>query len=117
MPHGGGPCPRSYRDTSGRRHDRRGDARDRGPGHKHLYVSSEILLRLVSAAHTSHPEWVIEITERRATNMVEAGQSSQYELATLWLENAALAFDAAGRCSKRCAWEAPPVTLASCNRA
>ncbi|OOG72892.1 hypothetical protein B0E45_07820 [Sinorhizobium sp. A49] len=63
----------------------------------HLYGSSEILLRLAGAAHASHLEWVIEITERMATDIVEAGRSGQYELAARWLEKAALAYDAAGR--------------------
>ena len=59
--------------------------------------SNPVLMRLAKAAHASHPEWVIEISERMAAGIMETGQSGLYELAAEWLESAALAYDAAGR--------------------
>jgi uncharacterized Zn finger protein len=55
------------------------------------------LMRLADVAHASHPDWVIDIAERMASSIMEAGQSGQYALAAQWLEKAALAYDAAGR--------------------
>ncbi|MBU4529379.1 MAG: hypothetical protein KUA37_11595 [Desulfomicrobium sp.] len=59
--------------------------------------SNPVLMRLAKAAHASHPEWVIEISERMAAGIMETGQSGLYELAAECLENAALAYDAADR--------------------
>ncbi|MFB9984853.1 SWIM zinc finger domain-containing protein [Mesorhizobium kowhaii] len=59
--------------------------------------ANDVLLRLVEAAHASHPDWVIDVAERIAANVMDAGQSGFYELAAQWLEKAALAHDAAGR--------------------
>mgnify|MGYP003674578617 CR=1 FL=1 len=59
--------------------------------------SNPVLMRLAKAAHASHPEWVIDISERMAAGIMETGQSGLYELAAEWLENAALAYDAADR--------------------
>lgn len=56
-----------------------------------------ILMRLAEAAHASHPDWVIDICERMAANVMDTGQAGFYELAAQWLEKAALAYDAAGR--------------------
>lgn len=58
---------------------------------------NNVLLRLAKAAHASHTDWVIDVCERMAANVMEAGQSGFYELATQWLAKAALAYDAAGR--------------------
>lgn len=66
-------------------------------GNMHLSASNNVLLRLAAAAHASHSKWVIEITERMATGIMDEGQSSHYELAARWLEKAALAYDADGR--------------------
>ena len=59
--------------------------------------SDTVLMRLADVAHASHPDWVIDIAERLAGSIMEAGQSGQYALAAQWLEKAALAYDAAGR--------------------
>ena len=61
------------------------------------HPSDTVLMRLAEAAHASHPDWVIDIAERMAAAIIEAGQSGFYELAAQWLEKAALAYDAAGR--------------------
>jgi uncharacterized Zn finger protein len=61
------------------------------------HPSDAVLMRLAEAAHASHPDWVIDIAERMASGIMEAGQSGFYELAARWLEKAALAYDAAGR--------------------
>ncbi|MBB5577577.1 MULTISPECIES: SWIM zinc finger family protein [Rhizobium] len=55
------------------------------------------LMRLADVARASHPDWVINIAERMANSIMEAGHSGRYELAAQWLEKAALAYDAAGR--------------------
>ncbi|MGO4568780.1 SWIM zinc finger domain-containing protein [Rhizobium sp. 2YAF20] len=59
--------------------------------------SDTVLLRLADIAHASHPGWVVDIAERMAGGIMEAGQSRHYELAAQWLEKAAFAYDAAGR--------------------
>ena len=56
-----------------------------------------IPMRLAKAAHASHPDWVIDVCERMAANVMDAGQAGFYELAAQWLEKAMLAYDAAGR--------------------
>jgi uncharacterized Zn finger protein len=56
-----------------------------------------VLMRLADAALASHPDWVIDVCERMAANVMDAGQAGFYELAAQWLEKAALAYDAAGR--------------------
>jgi len=58
---------------------------------------NNVLLRLAEAAHASHPDWVIDVCERMAATVMDAGQAGFYELAAQWLEKAALAYDAAGR--------------------
>lgn len=58
---------------------------------------NNVLSRLAVAAHASHPDWVIDVCERMAANIMDAGQADCYELAAQWLEKAALAYDAAGR--------------------
>lgn len=59
--------------------------------------SNTVLMRLAEAAHASHPDWVIDVCERMAVNVMDAGQAGFYELAAQWLEKAALAYDAGGR--------------------
>lgn len=59
--------------------------------------SDTVLMKLADVAHATHPDWVIEIAERMASSIMEAGQSGQYASAAQWLEKAALAYDAAGR--------------------
>lgn len=59
--------------------------------------SDTVLMRLAEVAQASHPGWVIDIAERMAGGIIEAGQSGHYALAAQWLEKAALAYDAAGR--------------------
>ncbi|GLS32055.1 Uncharacterized conserved protein, contains Zn finger domain [Mesorhizobium albiziae] len=61
------------------------------------HPSDAVLMRLAEAAHASHPDWVIDVCERMACGIMDAGQSGFYELAAQWLEKAALAYDAAGR--------------------
>ncbi len=58
---------------------------------------NKVLLRLADAAHASHPDWVVDVCERMAANVMDSGQAGFYELAAQWLEKAALAYDAAGR--------------------
>ncbi|ESX62671.1 MULTISPECIES: SWIM zinc finger family protein [unclassified Mesorhizobium] len=59
--------------------------------------SNTVLMRLAEAAHASHPDWVIDVCERMAVNVMDSGQAGFYELAAQWLEKAVLAYDAAGR--------------------
>lgn len=56
-----------------------------------------VLLRLAEAAHASHGDWVIDIAQRLAANIMDTGQAGLYELAARWLEVAALSYDASDR--------------------
>jgi uncharacterized Zn finger protein len=57
----------------------------------------EALMHLASAAHASHPEWVIRLAMHQANNIMDANRAGQYALAALWLEKAALAHEVLGR--------------------
>jgi uncharacterized Zn finger protein len=57
----------------------------------------ETLMRLASAAHASHPEWVIRLAMHHATSIMDANQAAHYALAAQWLEKAALAHEILGR--------------------
>jgi uncharacterized Zn finger protein len=59
--------------------------------------TNAVLMPLAEAAHASLPDWVIDIAECMASNIMEAGQSGSYEVAVQWLQTASLAYDAAGR--------------------
>ncbi|WP_046863644.1 SWIM zinc finger family protein [Microvirga massiliensis] len=60
-------------------------------------TSDDVLMRLMDAAHASHPDWVIRVAERKAARIMDAGSAGVYDLAAKWLERAAQAYDAAGR--------------------
>jgi hypothetical protein len=57
----------------------------------------ETLMRLASAAHASHPEWVIRLAMHQANSIMDANHASHYALAAQWLEKAALAHEVLGR--------------------
>ncbi len=57
----------------------------------------EALMHLASAAHASHPEWVIRLSMHQANSIMDANQASHYTLAAQWLEKAALAHEVLGR--------------------
>ena len=57
----------------------------------------ETLMRLPSAAHASHPEWVIRLAMHQANSIMDANHASHYALAAQWLEKAALAHEVLGR--------------------
>jgi uncharacterized Zn finger protein len=54
-------------------------------------------MHLASAAHASHPEWVIRLAIHHANSIMDANRAGQYALAALWLEKAALAHEVLGR--------------------
>jgi hypothetical protein len=56
----------------------------------------ETLMHLASAAHASHPEWVIRLAMHQASRIMDANQAGHYGLATQWLEKAALAHEVLG---------------------
>jgi uncharacterized Zn finger protein len=58
---------------------------------------TETLMRLALAAAPSHPDWVIQVTTRRADAIMSEGRSSHYAEAAHWLEAAAKAYSASGR--------------------
>ncbi|MFD0463369.1 hypothetical protein ACFQY9_17505 [Microvirga aerilata] len=60
-------------------------------------TSDPVLMRLMAAARTHHPDWVIRLATRNAGRIMEAGAADAYDLAAEWLKQAALAYDAAGR--------------------
>src|SRR5258708_10060483 len=53
----------------------------------------ETLMHLASAAHASHPEWVIRLAMHQASSIMDANQAGHYGLATQWLEKAAVAHE------------------------
>jgi uncharacterized Zn finger protein len=57
----------------------------------------ETLMRLASAAHASHPEWVIRLAIHQASSIMDGNQAGYYALAAQWLEKAALAYEVLGR--------------------
>jgi hypothetical protein len=57
----------------------------------------EILMRLADTAQASHSDWVIKLAMTHATQIMEANDAGNYELAARWLEKAALAHEAQGR--------------------
>jgi uncharacterized Zn finger protein len=64
----------------------------------------ETLMRLASAAPTSHPEWVIRLAMHHATSIMDANQANHYALAAKWLEKAAPAHEVLGREDDWQAW-------------
>jgi uncharacterized Zn finger protein len=74
------------------------DAAVRAVGDQFGYgAHDETLMRLASAAHASHPEWVIRLAMYQANSIMDANHASHYALAAQWLEKAALAHEALGR--------------------
>jgi uncharacterized Zn finger protein len=57
----------------------------------------ETLMRLASAAHASHPEWVIRLAMHQANSIMDANRANHYALAAQWLEKAALAHEVLDR--------------------
>ncbi len=57
----------------------------------------ETLMHLASAAHASHPEWVIRLAMHQANSIMDANRAGHYTLAAQWLEKAALAHEVMGR--------------------
>jgi len=53
--------------------------------------------RSASAAHASHPEWVIRLAVHQANSIMDANRAGHYSLAVQWLEKAALAHEVLGR--------------------
>jgi uncharacterized Zn finger protein len=57
----------------------------------------EALMHLASAAHASHPDWVIRLAMHQANSIMDANQASHYTRATQWLEKAAIGHEVLGR--------------------
>ena len=57
----------------------------------------ETLMQLASAAHASHPEWVVRLAMHQANSIMDANRAGHYTLAAQWLEKAALAHEVMGR--------------------
>ena len=57
----------------------------------------ETLMQLASAAHASHPEWVIRLAMHQANSIMDANRAGHYALAAHWLEKVALAHEVLGR--------------------
>ena len=54
-------------------------------------------MRLATAAHASHPDWVIPLAMGQAASIMDANRAGHYALAAQWLEKSALAYEASGR--------------------
>ena len=53
--------------------------------------------RVVDAAQTSHPDWVIQVCRRQAEQIMDAGKAEYYHAAANWLAKARTAYRAEGR--------------------
>jgi uncharacterized Zn finger protein len=59
-------------------------------------LTTKPIMQLASAAHASHPEWVIRLAMHQASIM-DANRVGHYTIAAQWLEKAALAYEVMGR--------------------
>ena len=74
------------------------DAAVRAVGNRFEHgAHDETLMRLASAAHASHPDWVIQLAMHHATSIMDANQAGHHALAAQWPEKAALAHEVLGR--------------------
>lgn len=60
-------------------------------GHR-FYTNSDLLRRLMSAAMTSHPDWVIGRSRKEAEEIMDAGRTNAYNSAAEWLRLTRQAF-------------------------
>jgi uncharacterized Zn finger protein len=60
-------------------------------------ADDETLMRLATAAHASHSEWVIRLAMHQANSIMDANRAGHYALAAKWLEKAALAHEVLSR--------------------
>ncbi len=58
---------------------------------------TETLMRLADAAASSHSDWVIRFSVAKGSRIMDDNRSGHYAEAALWLEKAALGYEAAGR--------------------
>ncbi|WP_088892918.1 SWIM zinc finger family protein [Leptolyngbya ohadii] len=64
---------------------------------------SELVHRVMEAAISTHPDWVIEAACQRADAIMDRGKADRYDEAVKWLKQAKAAYLAAGQ---KAAWEA-----------
>ena len=70
----------------------------RSAGKPSDYTSdTETLMRLAHTAHASHADWVISFAGAKAAAIMDNNRAQHYAEAAQWLEQVALACDAAGR--------------------
>lgn len=70
------------------------------------YYQSELVHRVMDAAMSERPDWVIENARRRAEEIMDAGKANAYHHAVEWLSKARAAYLAARRQSQWSAYRA-----------
>lgn len=61
------------------------------------YYRSELVHRVMQAAVSTHPDWVIETARARAEPIMDQGKADRYQAAVRWLAQAKAAYVQAGR--------------------
>jgi uncharacterized Zn finger protein len=64
------------------------------------YVGYDAVERVVDAAMSSHPDWVIRQCQKQAESIMDRGKSEHYHHAVRWLEKARQAYLTANRASQ-----------------
>ncbi|MDX2231014.1 MAG: SWIM zinc finger family protein [Leptolyngbyaceae cyanobacterium bins.349] len=61
------------------------------------YYRSELVLRVMQAAVSTHPDWVIETARKQAESIMDQGKADRYAAAVNWLKQAKAAYIQSGR--------------------
>jgi uncharacterized Zn finger protein len=61
------------------------------------YYGSDLVLRVMQAALSTHPDWVIETARQRAELIMDQGKADRYDNAVQWLKQAKAAYLASGQ--------------------
>ncbi len=61
------------------------------------YYRSELVHRVMQAAMSTHPDWVIEAARKRAEPVMEQGKADRYQEAVQWLRQAKAAYIQSGQ--------------------
>jgi uncharacterized Zn finger protein len=64
------------------------------------YYRSELVHRVMQAAVSTHPDWVIATARDRAAPIMDQGKADRYQEAVRWLQQAKAAYLQAGRQSE-----------------
>lgn len=65
-----------------------------------LYYRSEAVLRVMQAAVSTHPDWVIETARKQAEAIMDQGKADRYAAAVNWLKQVKMAYTQSGQPSE-----------------